>query len=220
MNHKNIWMCWLQGVNHRSLHGLNKLCVNRWIEINKEDWNVNVLSSDSIKDYVPEFFEITLAKKISLTKQSDILRILLLEKYGGVWVDASVYPTAPMSSFVDNLLNDTNFFAYRFFPRSICTKNGNRETSSWFLIADEVNHYLISKWKDAFIKKIQENDCIKYYCFHEVLTEIMDEDPKIQHIINNMVQIDQKIPHSAMRDWDKRKESFVYKRPRIQISQK
>jgi hypothetical protein len=215
MKHNNIWMCWFQGINDKKIPPLNKKCINKWIELNQKQWNINILSFENIESYVPEFFQILDGKNLSLTKQSDLLRILLLEKYGGVWVDASVYPIKPLSEFIHILLNNTQFFAYRFLPRSICVKSGNREISSWFLIADEINHYLISVWKKAFIEKIQRDTCTKYYCFHETLTEIMDKDPKIKHIIYNMVQIDQKIPHSAIMNWEKRVPSFIYKRPKI-----
>lgn len=215
MRYKNIWMCWFQGLNHPKIPTLNKLCMNKWIELNKNSWDINILSLDNIKEYVPEFFDITANRKMSFTKQSDLLRILLLEKYGGVWVDASVYPMLPLSDFVNSLINDTNFFGYRFFPRSICKKNGNREISSWFLIANEQQHYLIKKWKNSFVNKIFQKKYAKYYCFHETLTEIMDTDTKIKDIINNMVQINQKIPHSAMGNWNKKLDSFVYKRPKL-----
>lgn len=49
----------------------------------------------------------------------------------------------------------------------------------------------------------------------ESLCELYDQDKKIQFIIDNMVQIDEKIPHSAIRDWNFRKESYMYKRPKF-----
>jgi hypothetical protein len=215
MKYNNIWMCWFQGLKNSKIPPLNKKCIDKWIELNNRDWNINILSSSNIKDYIPEFFDILSCKTISFTKQSDLLRALLLDRYGGVWVDASVYPVLPLSNFIDIILNDTKFFAYRFLSRSIDPKKGNRDISSWFLVCDQIKHYLISRWKDSFVEKISKDECKKYYCFHETLTELFDEDSNIKNIINNMVQIDQRIPHSAMRDWHAKKESFVYKRPKL-----
>ena len=86
---KTIWMCWFQGEDHPSMPELNRNCIKRWRELNP-DWKVNILSNKTIVDYVPEYFEII---KNSPNRRfqacSDLLRILLLSKYGGVWADVS-----------------------------------------------------------------------------------------------------------------------------------
>ena len=206
-------MCWFQGEDN--LNGLNKKCVSRWKELNP-DWQVNILSDQTISDYVSEYFDIVNNSRLKRSPQakSDLLRILLLSKYGGVWVDASVYPMLPLSNFYNKIVNDTGFFAYRFIPRG---GYGSRlcETSSWFLCVTKKNHYLIEKWKESFIKNFINYKKWPYYTFHETLTYLYDADEKIKHIINNMVQVSEKIPHSAMGPQyaHRIEDSFVYKRP-------
>lgn len=58
-----------------------------------------------------------------------------------------------------------------------------------------------------------------YFTFHNTLAELYNSDQKISDVIDNMVQIDTKIPHSACRDawWKFTKPSFVYKRPNIKF---
>ena len=75
--------------------------------------------------------------------------MLLLSKFGGTWVDGSVYPMEPLSQFCNKILNDTGFFAYRTNVHS--TKDC--VTSVWFLAVDKKEHYLIEQWKSEFIKK-------------------------------------------------------------------
>tara|TARA_B110000495_G_C22964606_1_gene565630 strand:+ start:53 stop:703 length:651 start_codon:yes stop_codon:yes gene_type:complete len=213
---KKIWMCWFQGEDDNSLSGLNRKCINRWKELNPT-WQVNVLSNKTISDYVPEYFEII--KNSPSRKRpacSDLLRILLLSKYGGVWVDASVYPMQPLSDFYGNIVNNTGFFSYRFVPRgSYNTKQGLCEIVSWFLCVDRPNHYIIEKWKTKFITKFKNSKHWKYFAFHQTLTDLYDEDEQVRYIIENMVQIDEKIPHSALNGWDNKKPSYTYKRPRL-----
>jgi len=215
MKHKNIWMCWFQGFEDQNMPTLNKKCLNRWIELNENEWNINFISFSNINNYVPEFFDIVKNKNLSLAKKSDLLRLLLLNKYGGVWVDASVYPMLPLTNFIDVILNETMFFAYRFMPRSLDNQNGHREISSWFLVSDRIENYLISELKNSFIEKINNNNCEKYFCFHETLTELIDNNYAIKNIIDNMVQINSDIPHSATKNWNFRKHSFLYKRPKL-----
>jgi hypothetical protein len=215
MEHKKIWMCWFQGLDHASLPLLNRKCIEKWIELNP-DWQINILDNSNINNFVPEYFDIVNNKNLSVANKSDILRIILLKKYGGVWVDASVYPIIPLSSFIDSILNDTKFFSYRFIPRSISNRNGDRETVSWFLVADEIDHYLISKWYDRYIFRFKKRrPRPRYFQFHNDLCYLYDTDTKIKSIIDNMVQIDQRIPHSAFKNWHRKQPSYLYKRPRL-----
>jgi len=214
---KNIWMCWFQGEDSNTIPHLNKKCIGRWKQLNPEHI-VHVLNIDTIKDYVPEFFEIieNSPYRTSAAK-SDLLRILLLSKYGGVWADASVYPALPLDDFYHKIVNHTQFFTYRFIPRSSYDHRRRCETVSWFLCADKPKLFLIEKWKEAFVSRFQNSKDWPYFTFHETLTDLYDSDSNIKQILNDMIQIDEKIPHSACNGWNNRKPSYVYKRPKFMV---
>ena len=111
-------------------------------------------------------------------------------------------------------MNETGFFSYRFMPRgSYNHKKGLAETVSWFVCADQRKHYLIEKWKINFIKKYKSKEPWKYLTIHQTLTDLYDTDTTIKGIIDNMIQIDERIPHSAAIHWKNRKPSYMYKRP-------
>jgi len=210
---KVLWMAWFQGENDPSIPILNKHCIQEWRRLNP-DWDINVLTNDNISEHVPEYFEIiNNSPNRILQHNADLLRLLLLSKYGGVWVDSSVYPMESLSSFYNKIVNETGFFTYRFIPRS-CGEPGDRETVVWFLCASSCNNYLIEQWKRQLIKKFQDNSDWKYYTMAETLCELYDNDNQVKFIIDNMVQIDEKIPHSALQSWKhRRRESYMYKRP-------
>jgi mannosyltransferase OCH1-like enzyme len=63
------------------------------------------------------FTEIRYQLKRSFAYQSDLLRLLLLNKYGGVWADASLIPTTPLNTII--------------------IKEKCRETVSWFLTTNK-----------------------------------------------------------------------------------
>ena len=210
-------MCWLQGASHKSMPKLNKKCLSRWKLLNR---NINIISRETIPRFVPEYFDIIEnSPKRSAPAKTDLLRILLLSKFGGVWADASVYPMLPVSDFYDEVVNDTGFFAYRFFPRggyrASRKHKGFLDISVWFLCSDYPNHYLINTWKDHFIDIFAKRKPLPHFAFGEVLARLYDSDKKIKHTIDNMVQIDQKIPHSAYKSWKNKKPSFMYKRPNL-----
>jgi hypothetical protein len=214
MSGKKIWMCWFQGEKDPAIPELNQQCITKWRQLNPT-LDVNVLDIECIQDYVPDFFDIVAqSPKRSWQAKSDLLRVLLLSKYGGTWVDASVFPMQGLSSFYDKIVNETGFFAYRFFPRKLSPNGGYAETASWFMCADYANHPLIDKLKAAFIKRFKFDKQWQYLTFHDTLCNLYDADPEINFIINNMIQIDMKIPCSALhKGWDARVESFLYKRP-------
>ena len=214
MNNKTIWMCWFQGEKDESMPKLNRLCIQRWRELNP-DWRVIVLSNETIKDYCSNYFGIIEKRKRSAAAHSDLIRILLLSRFGGVWVDASVYPQEPLSNFYKKIVNETGFFAYRFIPRGSYDQRKMCETTSWFLCTDRSNHPLIREWELNFIHNFLTFKTWPYFTFHETLTRLYDSNDMVRNTIENMVQIDEKIPHSAIKNWSDRKPSFVYKRPNL-----
>ena len=97
-------------------------------------------------------------------------------------------------------------------PRSL-QDLGDREIASWFLCSDRPNHPLIDSWKDDFIEIFQNSDTWPYFTLHQTFCELYDRDNDIQFMLNNMVQISERIPHSAVSNWEQRKDSYMYKRP-------
>ena len=222
---KTIWMCWFQGEEDESIPKLNKECIKRWRELNA-DHDVRVLCNKTIPEYIPEFVDIIKSSpNRSHQAQSDLLRVLLLAKYGGIWADTSVFPMQPLSDFYNEIVNDTGFFTYRFMPRVLNKTMGDRETVSWFICTNKTDHYLVEKWKTEFAHRFTTMNNWKYFTFHQTLTDLYDEDVKVKFIIDNMVQINEKRPHSAMQNWKNKNlpvsqhmlDSFMYKRPKYDL---
>jgi len=215
---KIIWMCWFQGESSK-MPSLNRTCIEKWRKFNK-DWKVIVLDNETIPNYVPEYTEILKeSPKRKKAACSDLLRILLLSKYGGVWVDASVYPMHPLNNFISQIINDQDFFAYRYIPQkkynSGPRKGAILEIDSWFLCASYPNHYIVETWKSKFIDNFKKYKKWPYFTFHETIRELYNTDSKIKKIIDNMVQVDTRIPLSAERTSRRKlwKTSWMYKRP-------
>lgn len=94
---KVIWTMWLQGVNQ--MPEIVKLC-NQSVEINKGTYKHIVLTNNNLTDYIeiPEYiFDKWENGIISNAHFSDYIRICVLEKYGGIWLDATVLLNNPFS---------------------------------------------------------------------------------------------------------------------------
>ena len=90
-----IWCCWWQG--EEQMPELVKMCHARLKQVIPADQaELHLITLDNYREYVDipahiiEKFE---KKIITMTTMSDVLRFALLEKYGGYWLDATVFFT-------------------------------------------------------------------------------------------------------------------------------
>lgn len=107
-NIERVWTMWWQGED--SLPEVLKICYNSHKKyIIDEGIEYVMITQDNYKDYIdiPEY----VLKKvetgiISFTHLSDMLRVFLIEKYGGAWIDITVLLTSPI---------DRTIFKYEFW---------------------------------------------------------------------------------------------------------
>ena len=94
---KNIWVCWLQGEAH--MPDVVKLCIRSLRKNAPAGAEVVVLTGENIGSYAefPDYVYRNLhSGRLTLTHFSDLLRMQLLQKYGGLWVDSTVFVSAPI----------------------------------------------------------------------------------------------------------------------------
>ncbi len=99
---KIIWTCWWQG--EENLPPVVKKCIES-IRKHCPDYELRVITADNMRDYVklPDYIMQKHQKGyISRAHLADILRMALLVKYGGIWLDATVFLTAPLPPYVDS----------------------------------------------------------------------------------------------------------------------
>ncbi len=120
---KLVWMYWDKGLDH--LEELSKnnppnryaadfSCVTAMMEMNPT-WNVVVLNEDSAKEYAPIFASVmcneTLYRMLLPALKGDLLRLELLSRYGGIYVDTSICPLKPFDNFITEWVGkETNGF--------------------------------------------------------------------------------------------------------------
>lgn len=103
-----IWIYWKQGIENAP--AIVKSCIYSVIKI--YDKKVILLSDQNINSYIslPSYVDIAVEQgSLSVIMYSDILRFSLLEHYGGTWIDATVFLTAPLPNYIVK----SDLFAYR-----------------------------------------------------------------------------------------------------------
>ena len=99
VSEKIIWQYWAQGFEPRVLPEVVQRCFHS-VDRYKGDFQVIRISDETIGNWVdmPSFFlEKYKNNHISATHFSDVLRLSLLYLYGGLWLDATILLTGPIS---------------------------------------------------------------------------------------------------------------------------
>lgn len=126
---KIIWSYW----DSDEIPEIVKLSIKSWKKTSPQ-YKINFMNQKNVEEYVslPNNW-----KTLPAYRQSDIIRLRLLEKYGGVWIDASTILLEDLDKFIseDNL---TLFIT----PRSTFE---NPVFENWFISAPP-NNKVIKLW--------------------------------------------------------------------------
>jgi hypothetical protein len=135
-----IWTYW----NSDDIPEVVTKCINSWRKHNPT-YTVTVLTPKNLQDYL----DIDV-KNISFndgpTRESDIVRILILEQYGGVWSDATIFVTEP---YPFSLESEYQFIG--FYIDSFTTKKEYPVLENWFFATIPHGEF-ITEWRKAFFK--------------------------------------------------------------------
>lgn len=170
---KVIWWCWLQG-KEQAPHVV-QACYNS-LKRSLSGYEIRVIDYENWKEYIelPDYIVKKLEKKqIPPALFSDLLRLQLLIKYGGTWIDSTVLCTGNVNDN-HNFLN-TDLFLFQYTPEG--TTN-NISISNWFISANSNNEVLMvlrdmlfAYWKDY-------NCTLNYYIFHLFFATVAKEYPE------------------------------------------
>lgn len=145
-----IWVMWWQG--EENAPELVKMCINS-IRRNANDANVIIITEKNYKDYadIPDYI-IEKHKKgiISFAQLSDIMRVFLIAKHGGLWLDSTIYVSQPIpskcfDSYLFSLHTSYKKTAFVQNDRIHCFVLGGTKNSPIF---QYIREFLSAYWKD------------------------------------------------------------------------
>jgi hypothetical protein len=176
MLNKTIWIYWGQGWEHAP--NLQKTVAESW-KINNPTWEIVLLTDYILKDYLseeaPYLFDSN--KNISYQAKSDIIRLSILNKYGGVWADATMLCMQPLDHWAFEAVEKSGIWMYHGWGGGF---NSNVGIASWFIISHK-NSYIIKKWKERCDRYWQENnEAHTYFWMDGLFRELYDTDSKFK----------------------------------------
>ena len=166
-----IWFCWLQGMDKAP--EMVKACLEsqrKWLK----GKTFNIITAKNYKEYIslPQFMEEKYAKGIIPNALfSDLMRVELLTKYGGTWIDATVMITG------DNYPKEI-FDSPLFMPQYINEEGARVGFSNWMITARRGNMQLMLL-RELLYEYWRRYDCVvDYYIFHLFFTMIASKYPE------------------------------------------
>jgi hypothetical protein len=220
---KIVWILWFQGEVNSPW--IVKRCIKSWQVLNPS-WKVNILDDELIHQYLPNYQS---PNRLPKPQQSDIIRLELLEKYGGVWADATTLCNKPLDDWLP-AVTTSNFFVYHLPGK-------DRLISSWFIASSKnnplINNLLVeftAYWQSFNInnKNIENKLLMKilsrlfnrnthstkhwfgliprkvlgvypYYALHYFFADLVEKDNECRAIWQNTSKVSADKPHKIQR---------------------
>lgn len=156
-----VWVFWMQGMDKAP--ALVQRCYKS-LQENLKDREIILVTEDNLNDYVqfPDYIMDKLKRGIiTYTHLSDLLRIELLIRYGGTWLDSTVFCSG---SNIPHYMLDSDFFVFQNLRPG---DNGNvLNFSSWFMTSCSNNKILLATRKLLYAYWKKNNSMIDYFLIH------------------------------------------------------
>ncbi|MCO4579622.1 hypothetical protein Si070_01268 [Streptococcus infantarius subsp. infantarius] len=189
---KRVWVCWFQGLDDAP--EIVKLCIDS-IKENFKGYEVIILTEKCIREYVtfPEVIERRLEKgQITLTHLSDLLRVELLVKYGGIWIDSTVLIT---DNNISSEIVDSDLFMFQELKPG--SEGHSLPISSWFIVA-KANHPILLATQAMLYEYWSENTkLIDYFLLHHFINiskehfeQLWKKMPKYPNSLPHLLQLE------------------------------
>lgn len=184
-----VWICWFQGIENAP--DLVKKCYKSVVD-NLINHEVILLTSENMNEFV-EFPDYIIQKwnkgKITNTHMTDLLRLELLIKYGGIWVDATVLCTEREDNIPSYFFESDLFFFQCLKPG----RDGHSHiNSSWFISAKTNNKLLMACRYLCYEYWKNNNSLIDYFLLHDFMAICLEY---YQDIWKGIVPRDNASPH-------------------------
>mmetsp|Transcript_135660 Transcript_135660/g.247334 ORF Transcript_135660/g.247334 Transcript_135660/m.247334 type:complete len:335 (-) Transcript_135660:73-1077(-) len=181
-----IWILWFDGWEQAP--ELHQRCLESWQLFNL-GWEVRAISRKEIPgllgDFMPRYEQLRTAMNpierfggfwIPPAAESDLLRLLLLAMYGGVWADSTMLCRRPLDDWLTEVAA-SGFFA--FSPESLEEKEYIPVMSSF--LAAQPSHKLMVAWLKRVIEhwstpSIERQDR-GFFWVHNIFGELVAESP-------------------------------------------
>lgn len=170
---KTIYFFWYQGIENAPK--IVKQCLKSWKYYNPT-WNIVLLEQSNYKSYLDTYdiklLDKMLQDKIVIYRISDIMRLMLLYKHGGLWVDSTCFCNCSLDNWLSSCIKYNGIFLFENLTPI------HKKISNWFIYSEK-EHYLINKWIIAalnYYDSLPQQYKDIYFIFHDIFEHLCEED--------------------------------------------
>ncbi|WP_295916153.1 capsular polysaccharide synthesis protein [uncultured Anaerovibrio sp.] len=167
-----VWICWFQDMDNAP--DLVKKCYDS-VKHNLVNKEIVLITADNLQQYVqfPDYIiDKWKAGIITHTHMTDLLRLELLIRYGGLWLDATVLCTSPEKDIPKYFFESDLFFFQSLKPG----RDGNATyISSWLINAKTNNKILMATRTLLYEYWRNNNDMDDYFLLHVFMSIVLDK---------------------------------------------
>jgi hypothetical protein len=159
MDKPYLWQYW-DNIDNNKTPAYIELCLETVNNNCSKNFNIVRLNKDNIKKYLPELNKYqNKLDKLIIAHKVDIYRIMLLYKYGGIYMDCDIIVLRDPIEIINKL----EFYDFVGFgcTGSIC-QYGYGHPSNWIL-ASKKNTKLMKNILDTLLNKIETQDKFEYH---------------------------------------------------------
>lgn len=177
---KIIWQYWGQGFEENALPIIVKKCCQSIDEF-KQDYTIIRLDENNISEYInfPDFvWEKKKNEEYKHAFFADLIRLALLDVYGGIWMDATILLTGPIPDEIKN----SNLFMYQRTKDATNQEFWNNFNQDYFCWDSDskvniLNSFIVAKPKQANLHKCLDlllnfwktQNTIPHYFFFQIM---------------------------------------------------
>ena len=176
---KIIWTCWLQGLENAP--ELVKRCIENMRQY-ANGYKVEVIDQNNVSQFVqlPDFVVSKYkAGIIPHAHFSDMIRLALLEKYGGVWIDSTIF----MTDVLPDYILDADMFVFRG------SGLGHARIYNPFLAAKPHHPIVQSMQQLLYAYWEKENKLVSYSIFHLFFAIAIEQSRLNQSLWNEVPNV-------------------------------
>ncbi len=186
-----VWCCWWQG--EEDMPEIVKVCVASIKAALPSDIKFVLITKYNFQEYLslPQYILEKLNNGVmSITAFSDILRVNLLSKYGGFWIDATVFIPNKMPA----KLFESIYFTQKFASGEACPREACLGKWAGFLQCGIAEFFLFAYVRDAYNLWWKKYDClIDYVILDYIIMSAYKQIPYIKEVIDKVPANNEKL---------------------------
>jgi mannosyltransferase OCH1-like enzyme len=154
-----IWLYW---ENKKGVHeppNYIKMCHESANLHCGEDFNVVILNENSVKTYLHDLRDDI--NKLEIPQKADYIRLKLLEKYGGIWLDSDIIVMRSLLPIMSKMKHNIDFVGFGCHSRN-CKRSGKPKPANW-VMASKPNTKFMNMCIEECNTVLDKPDKIKYF---------------------------------------------------------